>query len=458
MTTHIAVIGSGPAGIMAAQAAADAGATVTLIGAEPPGGRAGWHSLLPSKVILTAADSLELARHFRKLGLSQGDQAPDSAALVQRIRTLSQTWSDRHTSDLAQHGVQFLNGQATFQNDRLLQVTPAEGSPVDLEADAFIIASGSVPIFPPRLKPDGERIIAPRFIGKLAYLPKGIIVIGGGVTGTEFAYAFNGLGVEVTWLVDQFGVLPPFEREVVDVFVEELVARNVVCHAGVAAAAAMADDNGVTVTLQDGQTFTAAMAFIAIGRRPDVTGLNLAAAGLTEDPRRGITVDGYGRSAVAHIYAAGDVSGMPMTANKAMAQGWIAGRHAAGAAVEPYRSETIVEAVYTKPQIAQVGLSETQACDTGRSVIVRRLDYGANMKAMLMGETTGFVKLVVDADDGTVLGAGAVGDHATDTLAAVALGIGLKAKLADIASLFAAHPGLSELAFAAARAPKSLES
>ncbi|MCB0197881.1 MAG: NAD(P)/FAD-dependent oxidoreductase [Anaerolineae bacterium] len=458
MTTHIAVIGSGPAGVMAAQAAADAGATVTLIGAEPPGGRAGWHSLLPSKVMLTAADSLGLAQRFQKLGLSEADQTPDSAAMVQRIRSLSQAWSERLTADVTQEGVQFLRGQAAFQSERRLIITPPEGDPIELEADAFIVASGSVPIFPPQLKPNGKQIIAPRFVGKLDHLPKSIIVVGGGVTGTEFTYAFNRLGVEVTWLVDQFGVLPPFERDVVDVLMEELTGRNVVCHQGVAAESAVADDSGVTVTLQNGQIFNADMAFIAIGRRPDVAGLNLAAAGLPEDLRQGISVDGYGRSTVAHIYAAGDASGMPMTANKAMAQGWIAGRHVAGASVAPYRSETVVEAVYTEPQVAQVGLSKIEAREAGHAVQVRHLDYGANLKAMLMDDTVGFVKLVADADDGTVLGASAVGDHATDTLAAIALGIGLKAKLSDIASLFAAHPGLSELAFAAARASKSLES
>ncbi|MCB0178744.1 MAG: NAD(P)/FAD-dependent oxidoreductase [Anaerolineae bacterium] len=455
MTTHIAVIGAGPAGVAAVNAAAEAGARVTLIGAEPPGGRAGWHSLLPSKVLLTAADSRGLTHHFQNLGLGSVGPNPDIEVMVQRIHALSQAWSDRQSADLTQRGVQFLKGAAAFQDSRHLRITPAEGSSTDLEADAIIIASGSVPMFPPNLKPDGGRIIAPRFVGKMRHLPQSIIVVGGGVTGAEFAYAFNRLGVNVTWLVDEFGVLPPFDREAVGVFTETLSARNVIRHEGVAADTAVAGDDGVTVTLRDGRAVQADMAFIAIGRRPDIAGLNLSAAGLPEDPRRGIVVDDYGRSSIPHIYAAGDVSGLPMTANKAMAQGYIAGRHAAGAPVDPYQADTTVEAVYTDPQVAQVGLSESAAHEAGHSVRIRRLDYGANLKAMLLNETAGFVKLIADADDNRLLGAAAVGDHATNMLTPAALGIRLGARVDDLAALFAAHPGLGELTFAAARAADS---
>jgi len=452
MTTHVAIIGAGPAGVTAAQAVANAGARATLIGAELPGGRAGWHSLLPSKVLLTAADSLGLAERFQMLGLAGDGGSPDIETMTRRIRALSQAWSEAQMADLSRRGVQFLAGTATFVSDHRLRVTLPEGSPTELEADAVIVASGSVPIFPPNLKPDGNQIIAPRFVGKLERLPATLAMVGGGVTGTEFVYAFNRLGVAVTWLVDEFGVLPPFDRETVAVLVRALEARGVVRHEGVAADSAVADSNGVTVTLRDGRSFSAEMGFIAIGRRPDVAGLNLEAAGLAVDPRQGIQVDGYGRTAVPHIYAAGDVTGLPMTANKAMAQGWVAGRHAAGAPVDPYQPETIVEATYTDPQVAQVGLREDAARERGHQIRVLRLGYEAGLKAALLEEAEGFVKLVVDAGDGLLLGASAVGAHAADVLAPLALGIRLGARLSDLTALFPAHPGLTELAFDAARA------
>lgn len=239
MTTDIAIIGAGPAGMAAATAAANCGAQVTLVGAEPPGGRAGWHSLLPSKVLLTAADSLGVVERFGTLGLGKATGKPDINALVERIQTLSQAQSDEQAADLAQYGVRFLAGQAAFTGPHRLQVTPNEGAPTTLEADVIIITSGSVPIFPPGLKPDGKRIIAPRFAGKLDHIPASLIVVGGGVTGTEFAYGFNRLGTAVTWIVDEFGVLPSLDREAVDVLGDALAARGVVRREGVAAASAV---------------------------------------------------------------------------------------------------------------------------------------------------------------------------------------------------------------------------
>ena len=206
MTTHITTIGAGPAGVAAARAAAKAGARVTLIGAELPGGRAEWHSLLPSKVLLTAADSLAMAEHFEALGLSGSTGGmPDIKALSQRICALSQTRNETRLADLTRRGVQFLHGTAAFPSAHRLRITPTEGTPYSMEADAIIVASGSVPIFPPGLKPDGGRIIAPRFVSKLSDLPTSMAVVGAGVTGTEFVYAFIRLGIAVTWLVDEFG-------------------------------------------------------------------------------------------------------------------------------------------------------------------------------------------------------------------------------------------------------------
>lgn len=451
MTIHVVVIGSGPAGLAAASAAADCGASVTLIGAEPPGGRAGWHSLLPSKVLLTLADSLGMADRFAGLGLVNVGGIPDMGVLAKRIRLLSQIHSDSQMADLTRRGVSMLNGEATFVGQHHLQVSPKEGAPTVLKADAIIVATGSVPIFPPNLKPDGQRIIAPRFINRLDHLPKSIIVVGGGITGTEFAYGFNRLGTAVHWVVDEFGVLPPFNRDVTEVLIHTLASRGVIRYEGIAAESAVVDKQGVIITLRDGQSLRAEMAFIAIGRRPDVLSLNLEKAGLYEDFRQGIPVNGFGQSPVPSIYAAGDASGPPMTANKALAQGWIAGRHAAGATVKPYRSETMIEAVYSDPQVAQVGMAWDEAKTGGHSIREMRVPYEGSLKALLLNETTGLVKVWADAGEGTLLGAAAVGAHAADVLAPVALGLGLKARLDDLAALFAAYPSLNELAFTAAR-------
>jgi pyruvate/2-oxoglutarate dehydrogenase complex dihydrolipoamide dehydrogenase (E3) component len=451
MTKQIAVIGAGPAGVAAAGAAAECGAQVTLVGAEPAGGRAGWHSLLPSKVLLTAADTVGTITRLQTLGLSNAATRPQISALIQRIQTVSRRYSDSCMRNLAQRGVRFLAGTASFTSPHHLKIMRPDSVPASLEADAIIIASGSVPTFPPGLKPDGQRIIAPRFVGKLDHLPASIVVVSGGVTGTEFVYAFNRLGVSVTWIVDEIGVLPSFAREPVELLVEALAARGVARHEGVAAGSAVAGEDGVIVTLQDGRSFQAEMAFIAVGRVPDLGGLNLLAAGLQADSRTGIAVGGYGQSEIPSVFAAGDVTGLPMTANKAMAQGWIAGRRAAGAAVDAYRPETVVEAVYTDPQVAQVGLSATRARENGRPIQLLQIGYDSSLKAALLDEEEGLVQLVADARDGTLLGATATGTHAADVLAPVALGLRLGARIDDLAAVFAAHPGVGEVVFAAAR-------
>jgi dihydrolipoamide dehydrogenase len=346
--------------------------------------------------------------------------------------------------------VRFVRGKATFVGPHRVQVSPPEGAPLELEADAFIVATGSVPIFPPGLKPDGDRIIAPRFAGKLRGLPASMAVVGGGVTGTEFVYAFDRLGVAVTWLVDEFGVLPPFERDTTTLLVQALEARGVERHEGVAVASVEADSEGGTTTLRNGQSFRTEMAFIAIGRRPDVANLNLEAAGFAAGLRE-LAVDEYARTAVPHIYAAGDATGAPLVVNKAWAQAWTGARHATGVQTPPLEPATWVEAVYTHPQVAQVGLTAERAAAEGRPVNVQRVEAREALKNLLVNDEAGFITLVSDPETGQVLGGSAVGGHAADVLAPIALAIGLEATVSDLAAIFPAHPTLSELPFAVAR-------
>ncbi|MEJ2077127.1 MAG: NAD(P)/FAD-dependent oxidoreductase [Acidobacteriota bacterium] len=451
MSIRVAVVGAGPAGVAAARVAAGAGASVTLIGAELPGGRANWHSLLPSKVFLTATDMLGVTDRLEALGIiSPGAHQAHPQRLTERIRALSRDRSERTSSDLASRGVRFLQGKARFQDPHTVGVDGIDGSSLTVEADTIVLATGSVPIFPPKLKPNGKEILAPRFVGKLDVLPDSMIVIGGGVTGAEFAYAFNKLGVKVTWLVDEFGVLPSFDSEVVDVLLEELKLRGVVLHRGVAAVSATAVE-GATVTLRDENVFRSETAFVAIGRRPDSSGLEIEACGLAVGQAGGIEIDEYCRSEVAHIYAAGDITGPPMCANKGMVQGFIAGLHAATGQSRAYRPETVIEAVYTDPQIAQVGLHESAAAEKGQSVRSLRVTYDSSLKAMLLGEREGFLKLLVDTKTGRIVGASAGGSHAADVLAPVATAIQLNATQEDLSTMFSAHPSLSELPFEAAR-------
>lgn len=192
-----------------------------------------------------------------------------------------------------------------------------------LEAKHFIIATRAGPIFFPSLKPHSQHMIAPRQMGKLTTVPDSITVVGGGVTGTEFVYMFNRIGAQVTWLMDQYGVLPRSDRGIVEVLVTTLTGRAVEAVDGLATESMVSEGEQVTATLQDGRTFTASYGFIAIGQWPDTKELNLEAAGVETARNSSILTDSFQQSNVAHVYAIGDAARAPMTANRAMAQGRI---------------------------------------------------------------------------------------------------------------------------------------
>lgn len=445
---QIVVIGGGPAGIEAALAAATGGAEVTLISDGPVGGRAGWHSLLPSKVWLAAADTAGMVAETEAVGLGGGAAAePQAEVILARIRAVKEAWNTEQAAALAGAGVTVVQGRASFAGPNTVVVATGEGEEQRwLEPEKTIIAVGSVPIFPKGLKPNGRQILAPRFASHLSPLPESVVVIGAGATGCEFAYLFNRLGVDVTWIVDEFGVLPAFVAEAGTLLKETLVARGVNLVEGETAERIETDDSRATVVLADGSKHAAAVAFVAIGRQPDLDRLDLDATGL--DAPIGVVTDAYGRSDVPSIYVVGDAAGAPMVANGATAQAWVAGRHAAGEEVLPYRPESTVAAIYTEPQVAQVGRV------SGGGIATIEIPFAASLKARLLPEDVGFLQLAYEAQSERLAGAAAAGPHAADLLAPVAVALQLDATLSDLETLYPAHPTLSELPFTAIRRVK----
>lgn len=445
MSKKIIVIGGGPAGIEAALTAAKVGASVTLVSDTPIGGRAGWASLVPSKVWLHAADLFGAIQAGPRVGIAlDGGARPDPDVILARIRTVMQGWNGQLVGQLQAQGVTLVTGSASLVSSTTVQIAH-DGVARELEADAIIIAAGSVPAFPPTMRPDGKRILAPRFAKALDSLPASVVVVGGGATGTEFAYLFNRLGVEVTWVLNEKGVLPMFAPGAGDFLADIMAKRGVNLIMGQAASNIATDDDGVTVSLADGSAHTAEMAFLAIGRRADVSRLNIDATGLALGAHGELAVDEYGRTSAATVYAVGDVVGAPMLANQAAAQARVAARHAAGLMPPPYRPETIIHAIYADPQVAQVG--RTNAGD--KSV---RIPFTAALKAHLLVENEGYIELRYDAGTRAIQTGIAVGPHAADVLAPVALALQLNATVDDLAAPGGANPTLSELAFMAAQA------
>ncbi len=449
MKQHVMGIGGGPAGITAAKAAAQAGAQVTLVSDGPLGGRAGWHSLLPSKVWLAVADARSQIMIADQVGLNIG--APpdvDMPMVLDRIRETAMAWNWAREAELEELGVNIIIGRAMFSSPHSVLVQKKLVSKkVEMPADRFIVATGSVPHFPAGMEPDGTHIIASRLARHLETLPGRIIVIGAGPTGCEFVYLFNRLGLAVTWIYDQPGILPGFAPHAGEFLGQALDSWGVQRVGGKTVTRIEKKPGSVQVYLADGTHCTAEMAFIATGRKPDLAELNLDVTGLY--PHEPFVTDEFGRSRREHIYIAGDAAGgaagTPLVANRALAQAWVAGQHAAGLAPPPFRPENILAAVYTNPQVAQVG----QIAVPGAGHV--RLPLEKGLQAHLLPESVGFIELAYTPETGRLLGAVAVGPQAADMLAPIAVALQTQATLSQLAPLFPAYPTWTELPFIAIR-------
>jgi dihydrolipoamide dehydrogenase len=444
MSKRLLVIGGGSVGVYAAREAARLGAEVTLISEGEIGGRATWDSLVPSKVLLAAADTILEARHAPYRGVPVTVADVQVSDLMERIRQRTHEWGTAQKASLEKAGVRVVYGVASFIDAHTVRVQTPQGDERQIRFDVALIATGSVPIFPPSMKPDGKRILAPRFMSSLASLPERLIMVGGGVTGSEFAYLFRMLGSEVTVVTDMPRLLPRADEEVSQALEHAFEQMGIRVMFSSPVESVMATPGEVRVQLSDGSVLEATHAFIAIGRRPDLSRLNLEAVGLQPTPQ-GVPVNEYLQSQVPHFYIVGDAAGAPFTVNRGWAQARVAVRHALGVPVEPFRADLVVEAVYTQPQVAQVGLTEAQTREQGLKVKVLRARYADNLKAQLLGEREGFVKLVVDEATGRLLGGSAAGSHAADVLAPLAVAMALGGTLESLASVYPAHPTLVEL-------------
>jgi dihydrolipoamide dehydrogenase len=300
-----------------------------------------------------------------------------------------------------------------------------------------------VPIFPEGIRPDGKRIIAPRLMGKLNTIPDSLIMIGGGVTGSEFIYMFNALGSRVTAVTDVAQLLPRCDRDISRALEDILRTRGVQFIKSTAVKSVENIGDAVRVTLANGETLQADYAFIAIGRRPDVEKLDPAAANIRIGNAGEVVVDEFLRSAQPHVYAVGDVTGAPMIANRAMAQGRLAARHAMNANVNP--APLYVEAIYTNPEVAQIGMREEAARKAMPQLQVYRADFATLQKAQISGHSEGFCKVLVNRENGQIVGAAGIGFHIADVMESLAVAMKARLPFADLRDIAPANPTISEI-------------
>ena len=447
----LVVLGAGPGGYTAAFRAADLGLTVGLIERWPTlGGVCLNVGCIPSKALLHAANVVEEAASMASCGVVFGAPQID----LERLRAWKNRVVGRLTTGLTalakQRKVEVIRGEARFVSPHRLAVRGDGGTRI-VGFEQCIIAAGSEAVRMPGA-PDDPRIVDSTGALELASRPARLLVIGGGIIGLEMACVYSALGSKVTVVELLPGLMPGCDRDLVRPLEKRLRAHYEGIHTGVRVARIEAAPAALTVTF-DGERAPAPQAYdsvlVAIGRRPNGRSIGAEAAGLRVDERGFIPVDKQLRSNVPHIYAIGDIIGQPMLAHKASHEGKVAAEVAAGLK-RSFDARVIPSVAYTDPEVAWVGLTETEAQAQGIRVGKGAFPWIASGRSLALNREEGFTKLLFDPQTHRVLGAGIVGTNAGDLISEVALAIELGADAHDIGLTVHPHPTLSEtVAFAA---------
>jgi pyruvate/2-oxoglutarate dehydrogenase complex dihydrolipoamide dehydrogenase (E3) component len=449
---RIAIIGGGPGGYEAALVAAQLGAEVTVVERDGLGGACVLTDCVPSKTLIATSGMMAALEGSASLGIrvnatGNGAALLDAPRLYARVRSLARAQSGDVASRLSGEGVKVISGTA-----RLAGPHRVVAGDTEIEADAVLIATGAQPRVLPGSEPDGERILNWRQLYDLAELPPELIVVGSGVTGAEFASAYQALGSQVTLVSSRDRVLPQEDADAAVVVEDVFRRRGMTVLSQSRAERVSRTGDSVAVTLSDGRTVRGTHCLLTVGMVPNTGGLGLAEAGVDVDSRGFVHVDKVSRTSAPGVYAAGDCTGVLMLASVAAMQGRIAMWHALGEAVKPLRLTNVAATIFTEPEIATVGVPE-QAVDAGEipDAVVVKLPLATNARAKMQGFRDGFVKLIARRSSGTVLGGVIVAPRASELILGISLAVERQLTVDNVAQTFAVYPSLSGSITEAAR-------
>jgi dihydrolipoamide dehydrogenase len=455
------VIGAGPGGYVAAIRAAQLGLKTLLVDKDYRlGGECLNYGCIPSKALIFTANLVHKLRHAEEMGVEFTDLRVDMNKL-QKWRAYVIERLNRGIEQLCQaNGVQVLYGAASFVDPHRVRVegapTPDGSTPPaeEVSAEKIIVATGSTPMDLPAFRFDRQTILSSKEALELAATPRDLVVIGGGVTGLEMGTYFAKMGSRVTVieLLDQ--ILPGTDPEVARIVARNLKRLGVEVHVRSKVVGWAAKGDRIVVTVETPERaieVDADKVLVSIGRRPNTEGLNLAAAGVKTDEKGFVRADAQMRTNVPHVFAIGDVTGVPFLAHKASKEGIVAAEVAAGQA-SAADWKALPNAIFTDPEVATVGMDEAQATAKGHEVRVGKVPFAAMGRALAAGETEGFVKVVMDAKSERLLGVQIVGPDASDLISEMALAIEMGATVHDVALTIHPHPTLPEAIMEAAEA------
>lgn len=448
------VIGGGPGGYVAAIRLGQLGKDTILIEKENLGGVCVNIGCIPSKALIRVAKLKSRLEAAKQVGLEVSDLKIDLAKV--------QAWKESVINRLVtgidylckSNNAKVIKGEAKFAGSHLIEVNTATGTET-IETQNTIIATGSRPVQIPGFRFDGTNIITSTEMLALRQVPENLVVVGAGVTGLEMATMYAQLGSKVTVIEMLNQLLPGVVSDTEIIRIIERAFRRLGVEYHVKSRAKEYRGGNVYATLEDGKeaAFPCDKVLVSVGRRPNSDQIGLEKVGVKTDPQGWIQVDKKLRTNVPGIYAIGDVVGPPLFAHKASKDGIVAAEVIAEMNSEAdYRA--IAWAIFTDPEIASVGLTEEQAKQKGYDPIVGRFPFTALGRALLAGETEGFVKIVADKESELVLGVHVIGSEASDIISEAALAIEMGATLEDIAFTIHPHPTLPEAIMEAAEAAK----
>ncbi len=446
------VIGAGPGGYTAAFRSADLGLDTVLIERYASlGGVCLNVGCIPSKALLHAADVIEQAAHASDYGVDFGKPKIN----IDTLRSYKDKVVGQLTKGLAgmakQRKVRVVQGTAKFVSANELEIVDAEGKTQLLRFAHCIIAAGSQPVKLPSFPWGDPRVMDSTDALNLADVPKKLLVVGGGIIGLEMATVYRALGSEVTVVEFMPQLMPGADLDLVKPLADRLKKQGVAIHLKTKVVDAKAQKNGIACTFEgesipDGKLYDRVL--VSVGRAPNGGKLDAEKAGVRVGERGFIDVDRQMRSNVPHIFAIGDLVGQPMLAHKATHEGKLAAEVAAGEGMPGKGREWVARVIpsvaYTDPEIAWVGVTETEAKAKGLKVGVGKFPWAASGRAIGLSRTEGFTKLVFDEDSHRIIGGGIVGVHAGELIAEIALAIEMGCEVHDIGHTIHPHPTLSE--------------
>jgi len=392
----IVILGGGPGGYEAALVAAQLGADVTVVDSDGIGGACVLTDCVPSKTLIETSNAMTLINRAAGLGIATGGLATVNAArLYERITDLARAQSSDIAGRLAAEDVKVITAKGRLAGPGLVRAGDEQ-----IKADAVLIATGAMPRILPGAEPDGERILTWRQLYDLTELPRDLIVVGSGVTGAEFASAYQALGSRVTLVSSRDRVLPHEDEDAAN-HIEEVFRRRGMTVLGRSRAQSVRRDrDGVTVRMDDGRTVAGSHCLMTVGMIPRTQGCGLDDAGVELNSHGFIEVDRVSRTSVPGVYAAGDCTGVNLLASVAAMQGRIAMWHALGEAVTPLRLGHVAATIFTDPEIATVGVSQRAVTAGEVAARVLNLPLATNPRAKMAGFSEGFVKLLASRREG----------------------------------------------------------